>query len=312
MMTIDEVRRVLVLGGGTIGRQIAFQCARFGYEVRVYDVAAEALQSAERQIGEFARSLVGEGLMDEAGAAATLGRISYTTDATRAAAEADLLSESLPERARLKGQVLGQFNGLCPARTIFTTNSSSLTPSQFAAETGRPDRFCAFHFHQPIWRSNVVDIMPHPGTAQEVVALLSEFAGRIDQIAILLKKEHPAYVFNFMLDALLSSAVELAAEGVADVEEIDRAWMGVTRMPIGPFGILDLVGIDLAYEITVQKTKMVSFLPKAKRALNVMKEKVDQGHLGIKSGKGFYDYPDPAFERPGFLKSGRRPGNGGQ
>jgi 3-hydroxybutyryl-CoA dehydrogenase len=143
--------------------------------------------------------------------------------------------------------------------------------------------------------------MPHPGTAAKTVTLLHDFARRIDQIPILVRREHPSYVFNHMLDALVSSAMELAAEDVASIEEIDRAWMGVTKMPIGPFGILDLVGIDLAYEITVQKTKWVSFLPRARRFIKFLKEKVDQGHLGLKSGAGFYNYPNPAFEQPDFL-----------
>ncbi len=302
MLTIDDVRRVLVLGGGTMGRQIALQCARFGYQVRIYDIAPEALTAAERQIGEFAQQLIAQGLLDRAGAVTTLGRIRYLSDPAEAAAGVDLLSESLPEWPKLKGQVLGQFNALCPESTIFATNSSSLTPSQFATATGRPDRLCAFHFHQPVWSSNVVDIMPHPGTAAEIVDLLLAFAPRIDQIPILLKKEHPSYVFNNMLDALLSSAMELAAEDVAAVEDVDRAWMGITNMPIGPFGILDLVGVDLAYEITLQKTRWLSFMPRAKRLINVLKDKVDQGHLGRKTGRGFYTYPNPTFQRPDFLQ----------
>jgi 3-hydroxybutyryl-CoA dehydrogenase len=297
----DDIQRVLILGAGIMGRQIGLQCARFGYEVRIYDIVPEALQSAEKQIETFAQEFVSEGMLSESEAAATLARITFTGDQALAAEEADLLSESLPEQPKLKGQVLGQFNALCPERTLFTTNSSSLVPSQFAAATGRPDRFCALHFHQPVWYANVVDIMPHPGTAAETVNLLYDFARRIDQIPIFVKREHPAYVFNAMLDAVLSSAMELAAEDVASVEEIDRAWMGITKMPIGPFGILDLVGIDLAYEITTQKTKWVSFFPKAKRVVNLLKVKVDQGHLGQKSGSGFYHYPHPVFEQPDFL-----------
>jgi len=300
-MKIDDLQRVLILGAGIMGRQIGLQCARFGYEVKIYDIVPKALQAAEEQIKSFVQELVTQSMLAESETAVVLARITYTSDPAQAAEGADLLSESLPEKPRLKGEVLGEFNALCPPHAIFTTNSSSLVPSQFAAATGRPERFCALHFHQPVWYSNVVDIMPHPGTSAEIVSLLHDFAGRIDQIPIYVKREHPSYVFNTMLDALLSSAIELAADDVASVEEIDRSWMGITKMPIGPFGILDLVGIDLAYEITTQKTKWVSFFPKAKRVVNLLKEKVDQGHLGVKSGGGFYQYPHPAFEQPGFL-----------
>lgn len=301
-MNVDDIQRILIVGGGTMGRQIALQCAMHGYLVTIFDILPNALEDARKQIEEFAHELKAGGWLTDSTATAALARISTTGDPAEAAKGADLLSESIPEKPRLKGQVLGQFNDLCPAHTIFTTNSSTLVPSQFAAATGRPDRFCAFHFHQPVWSSNVVDIMPHPGTAAETVALLHDFAGRIDQVPIFVKQEHPEYVFNTMLGALLSSAMELAAGDVASIEDIDRAWMGVTKMPIGPFGIIDLVGIDLVYEITTQKTRQVSSLPQVKRLTNMLKEKVDQGHLGRKSGAGFYTYPGPAFERPEFVR----------
>ncbi len=149
-MRIDDIQRVLILGAGIMGRQIGLQCARYGYEVRIYDLMPEALQAAEEQIKRFAREFVTEGMLSESAAAAALARITFTSDPVLAAEEADLLSESLPEQPKLKGKVLGQFNALCPERTLFTTNSSSLVPSQFAAATGRPDRFCALHFHQPV------------------------------------------------------------------------------------------------------------------------------------------------------------------
>lgn len=306
-MKIDRIQRVLILGAGTMGRQIGLQCALHGYDTVIYDILPEALQAANKQIEFYLQGFVAAGVMSESAVSAVLARIRTTDDAVYAAKEADLLSESVPEQVQLKGQVLGQFNQLCPARTLFTTNSSSLVPSQFAAATGRPDRFCALHFHQPVWSANVVDIMPHPGTAPETVKKLHDFARSIDQIPIIINKEHPAYVFNTMLDAVLSSALDLAVEDVATIEDIDRAWMGVTKMPIGPFGIIDLVGIDLAYEITVQKLKEVSFMPKAKRVIKLLEDKVDEGHLGVKSGRGFYQYPNPAFEQPDFI-SGSLPG----
>jgi 3-hydroxybutyryl-CoA dehydrogenase len=185
---------------------------------------------------------------------------------------------------------------------VFTTNTSSLLPSKIARDVGRPERFCAFHFHQPVWQANVVDIMPHPGTGTDVVDLLEGLAVRINQVPIALKKESAGYVFNAMLHVVLSAAMQLHAEDVAAVEDVDRAWMGVTKMPIGPFGILDLVGIDLANDVVSEKTKLAAFLPRVRRIRGMLQTKVDAGELGAKSGKGFYEYPDPAYEQPGFVE----------
>ena len=183
-----------------------------------------------------------------------------------------------------------------PASHHITTNSSTLVPSQYAEATGRPARFCALHFHQPIWSSNVVDIMPHPGTDPAVVVLVRDFARTIDQIPILLQKESPGYVFNAMLDAVLSAASDLVARNVATFEDVDRSWMGITGMPVGPFGIMDLVGLDLIYSIVLRKAGIFRFLPAARRPLSVLESYVERGKLGLKTGEGFYTYPDPAFE----------------
>jgi 3-hydroxybutyryl-CoA dehydrogenase len=152
-----------------------------------------------------------------------------------------------------------------------------------------------------VWHSNVVDIMPHPGTDRDVVTLLQDLAARIDQVPIVLKKESPGYVFNSMLDGILSAAMQLRAEDIATVEDVDRAWMGVTKMPIGPFGILDLVGIDLANDVVAAKTRLAAFLPRVRRVRGILQAKVDAGELGTKSGKGFYEYPDPAYQHPSFV-----------
>jgi 3-hydroxybutyryl-CoA dehydrogenase len=301
-MQLKDINRILVVGGGTMGRQIAFQCAMHGYQVAIYDVEPGALEAAINQVEQFAALLEKEGRLTEDQVAATLDRIRTSADPAQAAEGADLLSESIPEISKLKGQVLNQFNSLCPPETIFTTNSSTLVPSQFAKASGRPHKLCALHFHQPIWEANVVDIMPHPGTSPEIVKLLESFARSIDQIPIILKRESPSYVFNAMLDGVLSAALSLAGEEVASIEDIDRAWMGVTQMSIGPFGIIDAVGIDLVLEIVIQKTKRAAFVPEVKRLRALLADKVDQGHLGRKSGQGFYSYPNPAFEVPGFLK----------
>ena len=120
--------------------------------------------------------------------------------------------------------MLGELNACCPERTIFMTNTSTLLPSQFAKATGRPDRLIALHFHLPAWFCNLADVMPHPGTAAPVTALVTEFARRIGQVPIVLHREHNGYVFNAMFSALNREAITMAQQGVASIDDIDRSW----------------------------------------------------------------------------------------
>jgi len=298
---IEEIRRVLVIGAGTMGQQIALQCAMHGYEVCLYDVEAEALPTAMEWVRRYAERLVDEERLTREAADAAVGRVRPTSVPEEAAAEVDILSESVPEDPALKGKVLGQFHRLCPPRTVFTTNTSSLVPSMFARATGRPAKFAALHFHPDVWTSNIVDIMPHPGTSQETLDLLQAFARRIGQIPIVLRKEHSGYVFNTMLGALNGAAIELAATGVASVEDIDRAWMGIMGTPVGPFGILDHVGLQTVWSITDYWARRMPLDGARRRGAAFLKQYVDRGDLGVKTGRGFYSYPNPAYARPGFV-----------
>ncbi len=298
-MKIEEVKKVLIIGAGTMGQQISVPCAIGGYDVVIYDIKEELMQTAQRRIWNIFKGFVDWQKITTEEADAAFARISFTTDPALAAKDADIVSESVPEDPVLKGKVFAQFNALCPERTIFTTNTSTLLPSSFAAQTGRPDKFLAFHFHDTRM-NNIVDIMPHPGTAPETVDLVREFALRTGQLPIMLAKENHGYVFNAMLTTLFSSAMSLAANGVASVEDVDRAWMGVTHMMLGPFGIMDSVGLDTVYHITnywAQKNRDRQALKNAE----FVKKYVDEGRTGQKVKKGFYDYPGPAYSKPGFL-----------
>jgi 3-hydroxybutyryl-CoA dehydrogenase len=298
-MKIEDIQRVLIVGAGTMGQEIGLQCAMYGYDVTLYDIAPEMLEKATERLRSILARLVAEGHLVQGQVDAILARITTTTD-PKAAAEADLLSESVPEDPELKAKVFAQFNELCPAHTIFTTNTSSLAPSMFAEATGRPAQFAALHFHHEVWVSNVVDIMPHPGTAEETVELLYAFAKRIGQIPILLRKENYGYVFNAMFNELNTAAVSLVVNGVASIEDVDRAWIGVMKMPLGPFGWLDGIGLDTCWKITEYWAKTLGDEQLQKNS-DFFKEYVDKGYLGVKSGRGFYVYPDPAFQDPGFL-----------
>ncbi len=302
-MKIDEIRRVVVVGAGTMGQQIGFQCAGHGLDVVLYDIAAEALESARQRIDSYADKLVQDGAITAEVRDSARARITSTTEAAEAAAAADLLVEAVPEDPALKRRVLAEFDALCPPHTIFTTNTSMLLPSQLAKSIKRPDRLIALHFHLPVWVSNVADVMPHKGTAPEVSGIVVEFARRIGQIPIALRREHHGYVFNAMYSAMNREAITMAEQRVASIEDIDRAWMGVAKWPTGPFGALDMVGIDTAFKITDYWARKLFFVRQLRRNANFLKAYVDRGELGTKTGKGFYTYPDPAFARPGFVES---------
>jgi 3-hydroxybutyryl-CoA dehydrogenase len=267
----------------------------------MYDIAEDMLETAKKRLDKLAKSYISAGRLTEETAAAAKTKINMTTDAQAAGEHADFVSESVPEDPELKGKVFAQFNEICPAHTIFTTNTSSLVPSMFAEATGRPERLAAFHFHDTRV-TNIVDIMPHPQTSAEVVELIEAFAVRIGQIPIMLKKENFGYVFNALIMELFKSAQTLAANDVASIEDVDRAWMGVMHTPVGPFGIMDSIGIDTVWKVTDYWAKIVKDPQQIANAA-FMKPYVDKGDLGEKTGKGFYSYPDPAYANPDFVDS---------
>ncbi|MCF8029041.1 MAG: 3-hydroxyacyl-CoA dehydrogenase [Desulfobacteraceae bacterium] len=299
-MNIDDISTVLIIGAGTMGQQIGFQCAACGYDVILHDISQDMIDKAKERLGRLARNYMKSSRIDQQAADAALARIRTETDPEQAGRSADFISESVPEDPELKAKVLARFNEICPAHTIFTTNTSSLLPSMFAGTTGRPERFAAFHFHDTRF-NYIVDIMPHPGTSPDTVTLIEGFARRIHQVPIVLKKENHGYVFNAMLIQLLESAQSLAANDVASIEDIDRSWMGVMGMDIGPFGLMDSIGIDTAWKINDYWARQTGD-PQRKKNTEFLKKYVDSGNLGTKTGKGFYTYPNPAFARPGFIE----------
>ncbi len=300
-MNLEDIKTVLIIGSGTMGQQIGFQCAVSGFDVMMYDIANDMLDAAGKRLDKLAKAYIAQGRLTEETADAAKAKILMTTDAQAAGEHADFVSESVPEDPKLKGKVFARFNEICPAHAIFTTNTSSLVPSMFAEATGRPERFAAFHFHDTRV-TNVVDIMPHPGTSPEVVGIIEAFAVRIGQIPIMLKKENFGYVFNAMLMELFKSAQTLAANNVASIEDVDRAWMGVMHTPVGPFGIMDSIGLDTVWKLTDYWAKIVKDPQQIANAA-FMKPYVDKGALGEKTGKGFYSYPSPAYSASDFVSS---------
>lgn len=294
-----EYKKILVAGSGVLGSQIAFQTAFFGYEVNVYDINDEAIATAKERLQSLSHTY-GEYFNDDARAAKTLAGLSFYTDLAQAVADVDLVIEAVPERIDIKQAFYEQLAKVAPAKTVFASNSSTLLPSQFAQFTGRPEKFLALHFANTIWKNNTAEVMGHAGTDPQYTEQVIEFARTIGMIPFHLKKEQPGYILNSLTVPFLSAGMALWANGIADPHTIDKNWMISTGSPAGPFGFLDIVGMETPYNLNMMKA---DHDPMAKIIAEKIKaEYIDLGKMGVSSGEGFYKYPNPAYMDKDFLK----------
>ena len=296
-LTIQDIRHIAIIGSGTLGLRIGLQCALSGFRTTLYDLHESALEDARKTQQRILKGMVSKETLTSEQAQSALEKIAWTTDPAVAAQDADLVSESVTEDVEIKKKVWSDFGPRCPERAVLTTNTSYLLPSMFAEASSRPERFCAFHFHD-VFMANVVDIMPHPGTEPWIIDFLKELGLKLNQTPIIVKRESPGYVFNAMLMALIGAAGALVTYDVASIQDVDRSWMGNFKMEAGPFGILDTIGLETAWHVVKNRSD-----EKSQRFAKLLEEYVSQGKLGVKSGEGFYQYPNPAYKESTFIKS---------
>ncbi len=310
-----DIKNVVVAGGGVLGSQIAFQSAYKGFNVKVWlrmessigrakpkfdrvqKIYLATLEAMKTNPAAYCRGLaespeVTPEQIDEliAKAASAMDRIEFTLSHEEAAKDADLVIEAIAENPQEKVEFYTTMAKYLPEKAIIATNSSTMLPSAFAESTGRPEKYLALHFANEIWRNNTAEVMGHDGTSPEAYQEVVEFAEAIGMIPLQLKKEQPGYILNSLLVPFLNSAQALLAKGVADPETIDKTWMLATGAPLGPFRILDVVGLTTAYNIVVMnpEAKDPETLPGKIAAL--LKSYIDAGKTGTNAGEGFYKY----------------------
>jgi 3-hydroxybutyryl-CoA dehydrogenase len=291
-----KIEKRCVLGAGTLGSRVALQSALSGYQVSVYDIHHKALEGSKKVMEGIIKQLIGNGSLNQDKANQSMVRVIFTTDPKEAVADSDLINESVTEEVDIKEKVWKQFGALAPEKTIFTTNTSFLLPSMFAEISGRPEKFCALHFHD-VFYSKVVDIMPHPGTDPHLIPILEVFGKTLRQVPVLVKKENPGYIFNSMLMAFIGAAGKLLTGEVASIEDIDKSWMVNFHLPMGPFGILDSIGLDTAWHVTHKMPDRAS-----QAFAQLLQKYIQAGKLGEKTGEGFYKYPNPTYQENNFLE----------
>ena len=298
-----DYKNITVAGSGVLGSQIAFQTAYKGFEVAVYDINDEAIEKSKERMTKLKQNYKNDLKATDADVDAAYDRLTFYTDLTQAAAKADLVIEAIPEVVKIKTEFYQKLGEVAPEKTVFVTNSSTLLPSQFAEATGRPEKFLALHFANTIWVNNTAEVMKHPGTDMKIFDEVIDFAKAIGMVALPLHKEQPGYILNSLLVPFLEAAELLLVKEVADVETVDKTWMIGTGAPLGPFAILDVVGIRTAYNIVEAKAAATGREDFVKLANMLKTEYIDQGKIGRESGEGFYKYPNPAFADQDFLKS---------
>jgi 3-hydroxyacyl-CoA dehydrogenase len=284
-MSID-IGKVTVLGTGVLGSQIAFQCAYRGFDVTAYDISDDILAKAHSRFGHLAETYKCEvtGADDDTVTAAQ-ARLRLSSDLADAVGEADLVIEAIPEVLDIKRDTYTKLSRVAPEKSIFATNSSTLLPSDLKDFTGRPTKFLALHFANDLWKFNIAEVMGTVETDPAVFDNVVDFAKAIGMIPIPIHKEKAGYVLNSLLVPFLNAAGELAADGYANPEDVDKVWRIGTGAPLGPFQIYDAIGLTTPYNILSHGDE------RARQIAAWLKENyIDAGKLGVATGEGFYRY----------------------
>jgi 3-hydroxybutyryl-CoA dehydrogenase len=296
-----QYRKIMAAGAGTMGSQVAWQMAFHGKQVTVYDPFPEGLEKCRAFHRDYAEHFLQQRGATRQQIDATFARLTYTGDLAEAVFEADLISESVPESLSIKQDFWREVSKHAPAHTVFTTNSSTMMPSQLVEYVDRPERFLALHFAIGVWDRNIGEVMGHPGTDSAVFDSLLQFAGEIGLVPTPILKEQPGYIINSLLVPWLMAALDLVVRGVSDHASVDRTWMIASEAGMGPFAMLDQVGMGVAQHIARNLGESGAFPLGLEYARYLEENFIQKGHLGAPSGKGFYSYPDPAYASPGFL-----------
>ncbi len=290
---MSEIEKVGVLGCGLMGRGVAQVAASTGHTTIVRDVADEFNKKGKAAITKSLDKFVEKEKMSAEDRDATLGRLIFTTDVSDLK-DSDIIVEAITEDLELKNTLWKELDELCPDRTIFASNTSSLTIAAMAAATSRPDRFVGLHFFNPVPLMKLVEVVRTVTTSAESFDKAMEFARSLRKEPIA-AKDNSGFIVNLLLVPYLIDAIRAVEQGVGTIGDIDKGMMLGTGHPMGPFTLLDFVGLDTTYKIA--EIMFDEYREKRYAPPPLLKRMVLAGWYGRKTGKGFYDYStDPPSE----------------
>lgn len=280
------MKRIVVIGGGTMGLDIAQVFARCGNEVTVRDITEEIIAGSKTKLVKGLEKLVAKGKMDEAGMKAITDKIKFTTD-LKAAADADLVVEAVIENLDIKRKVFAELDTICKPETVFASNTSSISITAIGAATKRQDRFVGMHFFNPATVMKLVEVIRGANTSDATFKFVFELAKEVGKDPVQVS-EGPGFVVNKLLIPMINEAAGLLETGIASAADIDKAMQLGANHPMGPLTLGDFIGLDVC--LAIMDTLYAETCDPKYRACLLLRKMVRGGLLGKKTGKGFYDY----------------------
>lgn len=287
-MNIDNVKNIAVIGAGNMGHQIALLCALHGFKTTCTDVKPEILKKAEEFANSYLPERVRKGRLTLAQADAARANISFTPCLEDAVKDADYVVEAVLEILEVKRKLFAELDKLAPPHAILATNSSYIVSSRIADVTQRPSQVLNLHFFNPALVMKLVEVVQGPHVSDASAQTSLALCERLEKVGVHLKKEVEGFLVNRFIKAIVREAFWLLEMGVASYEDIDKALVNGAGHPMGPFRLMDLTGLDLAYIRSMERFRETgdpADLPPPSLA-----EKYSQGCYGEKTGKGWYDY----------------------
>lgn len=287
-MKVEEIKKIAVIGSGSMGSQIAMVCALAGYRVDLHDIHEESLNKANEMLHNQMQLRIAKGRSTEEQVKEAFSSLRMNNSLQESVQDADFVIEAVVENLAAKRELFAQLDRIAPARTIFATNSSTIVSSQIADNTSRPDKVCNMHFFNPALVMELVEVVQGPHTSDETAEVTFKLSQQIGKTPILLKQEISGFVANRINGKVMDEAISLYEQGIATIEDIDLAITKGLRYPMGPFALMDLVGLDVVYN--VRKQRYMESGKESDKPAKTLERKVNNNELGRKTGQGFYTY----------------------
>jgi 3-hydroxybutyryl-CoA dehydrogenase len=282
------MKKIAVVGAGNMGHQIALCAALTGFQVKCTDLSPEVLAKAEKFADSYLPERVAKGKLTAEAASQARANVAFVSTLEEATADADLVIEAVIEKLDVKRRLFAQLDEITPPHAILTTNSSYIVSSKIADATQRSAKVCNMHFFNPALVMKLVEVVKGPHVSDETAQTAMEVARKMGKTPVLLQKEIYGFLANRFVQAARQEALKLLDMGVASFEDIDTAVVNGLGYPMGPFQLLDLAGVDLAYHVCMEQYQESG--DPAQRPSPTIVEKYVKGEWGKKVGKGFYDY----------------------